>query len=40
MQEAFPTTISALDYTQQDTDLNYVQCNVSFAFMLYTIEAV
>ena len=40
MQEAFPVTLSALDYTQQDTDLNYVQCNVSFAFMLYTIEAV
>ena len=40
MQEAFPVTISALDYTQQDADTSYVQCNVSFAFMLYTIEAV
>ena len=40
MQEAFPVTISALDYTQQDADTGYVQCNVSFAFMLYTIEAV
>ena len=40
MQEAFPVTISALDYTQQDADTAYVQCNVSFAFMLYTIEAV
>ena len=40
MQEAFPVTISALDYTQQDADTCYVQCNVSFAFMLYTIEAV
>mgnify|MGYP003646515668 FL=1 len=40
MQEAFPTSISALDYTQQDADTGYVQCNVSFTFMLYTIEAV
>ena len=40
MQNAFPVTLSALDYTQQDTDTTYVQCNVSFAFMLYTIAAV
>ena len=40
MQNAFPVTLSALDYTQQDTDTTYVQCNVSFAFMLYTIKAV
>ena len=40
MQNAFPVSLSALDYTQQDADTNYVQCNVSFAFMLYTIKAV
>ena len=40
MFEAFPTTISELEYTQTDTDLAYVTCNVSFAFTLYTIEAV
>ena len=40
MQNAFPVTLSALDYTQQDTDTTYVQGNVSFAFMLYTIAAV
>jgi hypothetical protein len=40
MQNAFPVSLSALDYTQQDTDTTYVQCNVSFAFMLYTITAV
>ena len=40
MFEAFPTSLSALDYGQTDTDTTYVTCNASFAFTLYTIEAV
>ena len=40
MRDAFPTSISSLDYSQQDTDTNYVQCNVSFAFPFYTIQGV
>ena len=40
MRDAFPTSISSLDYSQQDTDTNYVQCNVSFAYPFYTIKAV
>ena len=40
MRDAFPTSISSLDYTQQDTDTNYVQCNVTFAYPFYTIQAV
>ena len=40
MRDAFPTSISSLDYSSQDTDTNYVQCNVSFAFPFYTIQGV
>ena len=40
MFEAFPTSLSALDYGVNDTDTTYVMCNVSFAFTLYTVEAV
>ena len=40
MRDAFPTSLSSLDYSQQDTDTNYVQCNVTFAYPFYTIKAV
>ena len=40
LQNAFPVSLSALDYSSQDTDTNYVQCNVSFAFPFYTIESL
>ena len=40
MRDAFPTSISALDYSQQETDTSYVQCNVTFAYPFYTIQAV
>ena len=40
MRDAFPTSISSLDYSSQDTDTNYVQCNVSFAIPFYTIESL
>ena len=40
MRDAFPTSISSLDYNSQDTDTNYVSCNVSFAFPFYTIQGV
>ena len=40
MRDAFPVSLSSLDYSQQDTDTNYVQCNVSFAYPFYTLKAV
>ena len=40
MRDAFPTSISSLDYSQQETDTSYVQCNVTFAYPFYTIQAV
>ena len=40
MRDAFPTSISALDYSQQETDTSYVQCNVTFAYPFYTLKAV
>ena len=40
MRDAFPVSISSLDYSQQDSDTNYVQCNVSFAYPFYTLKSV
>ena len=40
MRDAFPTSISSLDYSQQETDTSYVQCNVTFAYPFYTLQAV
>ena len=40
MRDAFPTSLSSLDYSQQETDTSYVQCNVTFAYPFYTIQAV
>ena len=40
MRDAFPVSLSSLDYSQQDTDTNYVQCNVTFAYPFYTIKAI
>lgn len=40
LQNAFPVSLSSLDYSSQDSDTNYVQCNVSFAFPFYTIESL
>jgi len=40
MRDAFPVSLSSLDYSQQETDTNYVQCNVTFAYPFYTIQAV
>jgi len=40
LQNAFPVSLSALDYSSQDTDTTYVTCNVSFAFPFYTIESL
>ena len=40
MRDAFPTSLSSLDYSQQDTDTNYVQCNVTFAYPFYTLKSV
>jgi len=40
MRDAFPVSLSSLDYSQQDSDTNYVQCNVTFAYPFYTLKPV
>ena len=40
MRDAFPVSLSSLDYSQQETDTSYVQCNMTFAYPFYTIQAV
>ena len=40
MRDAFPVSLSSLDYSQQETDTSYVQCNVTFAYPFYTIKAI
>ena len=40
MRDAFPVSLSSLDYSQQETDTSYVQCNVTFAYPFYTLQAV
>ena len=40
MRDAFPVSLSSLDYSSQDSDTNYVQCNVTFAYPFYTLKAV
>ena len=40
MRDAFPVSLSSLDYSQQETDTTYVQCNVTFAYPFYTLKAV
>ena len=40
MRDAFPVSLSSLDYSQQETDTNYVQCNVTFAYPFYTLKSV
>ena len=40
MRDAFPVSLSSLDYSQQETDTSYVQCNVTFDYPFYTLKAV
>ncbi len=36
----FPLTLSGLDYSQDATDVEYLQATATFAYMLYEFENV
>ena len=36
--EAFPTTIGAIEYSQQETDMTYAQCEVGFAYSWFDVK--
>ncbi len=38
--EAFPTTIGAIEYSQQETDMTYATCEVGFAYSWFDVKAV
>jgi len=40
MYEAFPISMSSIEYSQQETDTNYAQCQVSFAYSWFDVQAV
>ena len=38
--EAFPTTLGAIEYSQQETDMNYATCEVGFAYSWFDVKPV
>ena len=38
--EAFPTTLGAIEYSQQETDMTYAQCEVGFAYSWFDMKPV
>ena len=38
--EAFPTTIGAIEYSQQETDMTYATCEVGFAYSWFDVKPV
>jgi len=40
MFEAFPTSLTAIEYSQQETDTTYAECTCTFAYTYFTIEAL
>jgi len=40
MYEAFPISMSSIEYSQQENDTNYAMCSVSFAFSWFDLETV
>jgi len=40
MIEAFPTSLTNIEYSQAETDTSYAECTVTFAYSYFTIEAV
>ena len=36
--EAFPTTLGAIEYSQQETDMTYAQCEVGFAYSWFDVK--
>jgi len=37
--EAFPITIGAIEYSQQETDMTYATCEVGFAYTWFDVKA-
>ena len=40
MFESFPTSLTAIEYSQQETDTTYAECTCTFAYAYFTIEAL
>ena len=40
MYEAFPISMSSIEYSQQETDTNYATCAVSFAYSWFDVQPV
>ena len=40
MIEAFPTSLTNIEYSQAETDTAYAECTATFAYSYFTIEAV
>ena len=40
MFEAFPTSLTAIEYSSQETDTTYAECTCTFAYTYFTIEAL
>ena len=38
--EAFPTTLGAIEYSQQETDMTYATCEVGFAYSWFDMKPV
>lgn len=38
--DAFPISLGDLQFTTTDTDVNYIQCTVSFRYLKYNIELI
>ena len=40
MFESFPTSLTAIEYSQQEADTTYAECTCTFAYAYFTIEAL
>ena len=40
MFEAFPTSLTAIEYSSQEADTTYAECTCTFAYAYFTIEAL
>ena len=39
-KDVFPLTLSGIDYTQEATDVEYIQATATFGYQLYEIETL
>ena len=40
MYESFPTSLTAIEYSSQESDTTYAECTCTFAYTYFTIEAL